>query len=356
MFLQSLYLHNFRSYEEELFEFSPHLNLIYGANAQGKTNLLESIYYLISARSFRTHHASDLIRNGTPHFYLEAHFIKHGIDQALKISYSPQEKRIIYNNTSYSSGSELLGLLQGVVITPDDNALLKGAPLLRRTFIDIQIAQTNPLYTHHLHRYNRSMKQRNHLLKAKNSLTIESWEHEMASSAAYITIERAKVIKDLECKAQELYSLLMKSDDSFQLEYKSGCPATENLGQARDYHLEQFRKMRFREMELGNTLTGPHRDDLLLFINKKDCHFFASEGQQRSCIAALRFAEWQRLKEEAAEPPLMLIDDLGISLDRTRRESLFEHIHALDQVFITSTEREHSFGSKPCKHIKIGAS
>lgn len=345
MHLRALYLHNFRIYEEALYEFGPKINIISGANARGKTSILEAVYFLMTGRSFRTAQASDMIRHGAPGFYIEASFIKHDIEQTLRISCSGKDRKIVYNHTQCASFSDLFGLLQGAVIHPDDAAVVKGAPEIRRHLLDVQIAQVNPLYIHHITRYHRAMKQRNYLLRTKTAATMESWEQEMATSAAYIVHQRMLTVEDLQQKSQRLYSLIGGGDDHLILTYKSqgvvrnALAADTDILKLRSYYLDQYCKQRRREMELGITLTGPHKDDLFIGLNlENEARFFASEGQQRSCVAALRLAEWERLKAMSCEMPIMLIDDVGMSLDHSRRIRLFTHLPSLGQVFLTTTE------------------
>jgi DNA replication and repair protein RecF len=338
MFLRSLYLRNFRIYKEALFEFSPHLNVICGANALGKTTILEAIYYLISGHSFRTSQNFDLIRQGAEGFFIEAFFIKRGVEQRLKVLFDGKERKIIYNNTCCPSTSSLLGLIQGVLITPEDVALVKGEPQIRRLFLDLQIAQTDPLYVHHLTRYNRAMRQRNYLLKARSIAAIESWEHEMANAAAYVSQQRFSSISHLQISSQHLHNRLSGEINNFELHYKSGAPRDGGPDVLKYYHREQYHKHRKREMELGITLHGPHKDDLLIAIGSKSVRYFASQGQQRGCVAVLKLAEWMRLHELSETKPLMLIDDVGLSLDQERKSKLFAYVGGMGQVFLTATE------------------
>lgn len=352
MILRTLYLHNFRCYHEAHFEFCEGINKICGANAQGKTTILEAIYFLIAGRSFRAAQTSELIRFGASSFYIEALFTKHGIDQTLKIAYNGKERKIVYNSTVCHSSTELLGLLQGVIISPDDASLVKGGPLLRRHFLDLQLALVDPLYIHHLSRYTRAMRQRNVLLRAKNPVTLHSWEYEMANSAAYLMQQRLEAVNDLQKNSRQLYAELNHESEVLQLNYKTGTPAGLDSSALKKYHLDQFQKLRQREMLLGYTLTGPHKDDLTIAIGTKEARFFASEGQQRSCVTAMRLAEWQRLYTITNELPLMLIDDIGISLDSRRREKIFNHLGTLGQVFVSATdEPETSSYAKEQKTI-----
>lgn len=343
MHLRALYLHNFRLYEEALFEFSPTVNVIRGPNARGKTSLLEAIYFLMTGRSFRAAQTTDLIRHGATFFCLEASFVKHGIEQKLRVYYSHKERKILYNATPCSSPLSLLGLMQGVVIHPDDAAIVKGAPTGRRHLLDLQLAQTDPLYVHYLTRYDRAMRQRNHLLKAKSALTIESWEYEMANAAAYVIHQRACRVDGLQQKGKELYSRICGRNEELSLSYKANGAGAHHLleiesGTLRSLYCDQYARHRSREMEMGATLTGPHKDDIGIMLAGKEARSFASEGQQRSCVVALRLAEWERLKSASHENPIMLVDDLGMSLDSARRSHLLDYFNEAGQVFVTTTE------------------
>lgn len=334
MQIRSLYLKNFRLYEEANFTFGPRINLICGPNAIGKTTILEALYVLMTGSSFRATQNSDLIKTGASGFYIEALFVKHGIEQSLKFAYEGKERKIVYNSTTLQSSSHLIGLLQGVLHIPDDVQLVKGAPQQRRHFLDLQIAQVDPLYIHHLTRYNRAMRQRNALLRTRNHSTLETWESEMASSAAYITEQRARAIADLSNLGSVLHKQLAGSE-AFALRYKTDVKSFDSL---REHYVQLFKKHRLREMDLGITLYGPHKDDFVIELNNQEARYFASEGQQRSSVSTLRLAEWTRLKTISEEAPLFFIDDLGISLDQTRRTKLVSSLTDLNQVFLTLTQ------------------
>lgn len=350
MRLLALYLRNFRNYEEASIVFSPKINYIYGGNAQGKTNLLEAIYLLITGRSFRTHHLTELIRFGASAFFLEAYFEKNGIEQVLKMSCDKEGRKIWHNATAITSLSTLLGILQGVVLSPEDRELIRGSPSIRRQFLDLQIAIASPLYLHHLARFCRAMKQRNALLKEPSEKTIEVWEEQMAYSAAYLTLEREKVVKALEIFGKPLQSALSGGKDELSLSYKSSAltVSDKETDSLQSYFLMQMRKLRAREREIGSTLTGPHRDDLEILLYEKEARYFASEGQKRCCTAALRLAEWLRLKEAVGEAPIMCIDDATISLDPSREHHLYSQLGELGQVFLTSPHRDAFLLNETC--------
>lgn len=336
--LTAIRLRNFRCHSEALFEFSPGINLICGPNAKGKTSLLEAIYLLIAGRSFRTAQLQELILFESPGFHVEAFFVKHGVHQSLSFHYSSEERRIHYNSTSLSSIANLIGLLPGVSVTPDDVALVKGSPMARRHFLDLQISQIDPLYVHHLTRYHRALRQRNILLRAKEISTIESWEAEMAHSAAYVTQQRSHALRELQEKAQRLHQMLSAEKEQLSLGYKPGVPVEGGLETIRQLYLKQFVRYRPRELAFGATLTGPQKDDFAIALNQREARFFGSEGQQRSCATALRLAEWERVFDYAEVRPLMLMDDVGVSLDDARRSCLLNYTPNLGQVFLTTTQ------------------
>lgn len=340
MYLKSLYLQQFRNYREAYFEFSPHLNLICGPNAQGKTSLLEAIHYLMFGRSFRPGLHQDLILSGCNSFYLEAIFNKHDVDQKLRLYFEGKERKIMYNSTPLPNVSNLLGIIQGVVMTPDDVNLVKGSPILRRQFLDIQLAQVDPLYVHYLARYVKAMRHRNQLLKIKKIASIETWEHEMAQAAAYIVMQRRSSLQSLQIHCQRFYSYLTGQKETLTLKYVSGASHCQAEAEIKAFHLQQFNKNRSKEMLFGHTLVGPHKDDLWIGIGEQDARFFASEGQQRSCVAALHMGEWQNLKQVSDDIPLFMIDDVSMSLDETRRRRLLDQLGEVGQVFLTTTDAD----------------
>lgn len=339
MFLRTLRLLKFRNYEETCLEFNSAINIIAGPNAQGKTNIIEAIYVLMLGRSFRAHQNRDLIKYGNTHFAIEGHFVKYGVDQKLQVYFDHKERKILHNSTPLVSITNLVGILPGVISTPDDIRLVKGNPQLRRQWIDIQLAQADPLYVHHLSRYGRAVKQRNHLLKAQQTATIESWEKEISLSAAYITLQRQRLVTELQPYCQKIYHDLSEEQESFTIQYKSCCKeGSLSFEERREFHLQQLQKNRPRELQLGFTLNGPHKDELSINIGEKEASDFASEGQQRCCVTALRFAEWYRLKLAGSISPVMMIDDIGLSLDAKRRQKLIDQLKGLGQVFVTTTE------------------
>lgn len=320
--LKKLYLHHFRSYEKREFTFQEGINVIRGDNACGKTNLLEAVYLLSTGRSFRTTQLTDLIRHGHPFFYLEADFASGPISQHLKVSFDGQVKRVEHDGATYSQFTPLLGLFPTVLHVPEDIELVTGAPTERRRFLDLHIAQIDPLYIFHLARYFKAMRQRNVLLRQHKETAIESWEQILLTSGHYLQQKRREVLLSLQPPLAEAMLRLSDSIDNLLAEYR---PSTT----------DDYKKSRTKEMQLGATLIGPHRDDFYLTINGQDAQGFASQGQQRCAAAALRLAQWRHFATLLDTPPLVGIDDFGVHLDAKRSRALLHEIEPMGQVFVT---------------------
>lgn len=336
MHLKSLFVHQFRKLNHRRFDFSSGMNAFVGPNARGKTTLLEAIHFLITGSSFRTHRIQELYETGKHRFDIAADFEKGGSESRLTVSVEPEMKQVIYHESRSSSLSVLLGIVIGSVMTPDDSHLVKGSPQARREFINLQIAETDPLYSWHLSRYERAMRQRNALLKSKSWLTCESWEHEMAVSAAYIHQARKEALVLLEGHFQKIYERLQDSDEKVGLKLISH--GGESQEEDANYFKKEWARLREKETYLGFTTIGPHKDDLEILIHDKPAKMYGSEGQKQTLLSALKLAEWHRLYEVCEEKPLFMVDDVGLSLDRLRRERLFKELASMGQVFITTTD------------------
>ena len=345
MLLKALYLRNFRNFAEQEISFAPGLNLIWGDNAQGKTNLLEAISLFSTGRSFRSQHLAELIREGESFFYLEAQIVQNNVLQSVKISFDGQNKRLQLNASSYASFNPLLGTLPLVFHTPSDSELISGSPTERRRFLNLHLAQSDPLYVHHFSRFWRAMKQRNCLLRAQGKEPIECWETEMALSAAYLYKMRKSLIEEIQSPLCD-HGKHLSPNEIHALRYHPSSP---------DHYLQQLEKNRRRDKELGMTTVGPHRDDLSFWIGSKAAKTFASEGQKKTAVASLKLAEWDRLADRLSCSPLMAIDDLGLALDGTRQSHFRECLSKLGQVFITTPSPTTDLSAPYRIHIQNGS-
>lgn len=339
MRILSLFALNLRGFKEKHLAFTPGINLISGRNGAGKTTILEALYVLMTGRSFRASHLNELKCESGNHFLIEARFEKKTIEQKLLFSLKEKDKQILYNSTPMTQAAGLLGILHGTLLAPHDIELVKGAPALRRQYLDLQIAQVDPLYVHHLMRYYQALKQRNHLLRKKQMSTLSVFDEPMALSAAYIIASREKAAEELKKNVQALYEKISATQDVASISYQStaGSHLPEEI-------LKKMHANRAKELHLGYTCSGPHRDDLNLEINGKLARLYASEGEGRTLAAALRLSEWQRIKMLTDTEPLLLVDDFGISLDEARMRNLADLFASHGQVLITMAAPRHPFG------------
>ncbi len=356
MFLRCLALADFRNYRSLAVEFAPGVNLFWGANAQGKSSLLEAVYFLITGRSFRTQRLKDLVRDGATTFCIEALFSKQGVDHQIQVRSDGSRHRILLNQTSCPALSSLLGRLQGVIHTAEDAALIRGAPALRRRYLYLQLAQADPVYLRALARYHRALKQRNLLLKTGDRLDLENWNQPLAEAAALIALRHHSLVAALNELSPRVQDVLSANQDQLELSYKSEAVAHTDPELLAHRYLEALQKNVHRELAFGSTLIGPHRDDLTILLQTREARYFASEGQQRSCAAALRLAEWHRLRDATGETPLMLIDDMGLGLDPYRRQQFEQQLESLGQVFVTSPVESLSGKTFEIKAAQISSS
>jgi DNA replication and repair protein RecF len=318
--LNKIQLLNFRNFKKIELDFAAGVNAIIGPNALGKTTLLEAIHILSTGRSFRTTRLIEAIKKGEKGFSLRAEFMKDGVEQSLKINYTPDSKEIRHNSTNYTSFTPLLGLMPSVIYSPFDIDLIHGSPSERRRFINIFIAQANPLYVYYLTRYTKALEQRNSLLKQKQIHQIEIWEEELINSATHLKSFRANFIEMLNVSAKEMFKNLSDNKEALELIYE---PST--ISQA------IFDKNRTKEVILGHTLAGPHRDDFDIKINDLVARNYASEGQKRCIIAAMKLAE-----SKLIDPSILLIDDFGVHMDAKRKKKFEVELLSRPQLFLTS--------------------
>ena len=342
MQLEKVILSDFRNYIREEISFSSGLNCIQGNNAEGKSNLLESIYLISTGKSFRTTQLQQLIRHSQKKLQIEAHFSKEGISHSLIISYGADRRNLKYNQTSYSSFLPLLGILPCILLTPEDISIITGGPAERRRFLDLHLSQIDPLYIHHLGRYYKAMKQRNALLKKQEEKGLAPWEQIMAISASYLIEKRIETLSFLKPSIENTISLLSEKQEIFSWQYENSLSFLDP-----SQILKQWALHRKKELLLGTSLLGPHRDDIFLYIDNQEIKTYCSEGQKRSCTVALRLAEWERFQISFGSPPLFGIDDFGVHLDHKRTFLLNQILKKLGQVFLTAP----SFSLQENSHI-----
>jgi DNA replication and repair protein RecF len=346
MRINKLSLHNFRNYRELNLAAEDNVNIFLGDNAQGKTNIIEAIYYAALGCSHRTNSDSNLIFWQEDEALVNIGFSRLGVENKLQIKFfQKKRKEIIYNDHTIRL-KELIGSLNAVLFSPEDLALIKGAPQGRRRFLDGEISQASPAYYENLIKYNRVLAQRNILLKkiregsAKKAL-LESWDFQLSNLAAAIVKKRLEAVKKLNMLANLMHRKISKNKEGLEISYLLA-GAAETIPQ--DLVLWYNNKLSEAfpsDVAHGSTAIGPHRDDIIFKVNDINLKEFGSQGQQRTGILALKLAELEFIKSETGEYPILLLDDVMSELDKDRREQLLLFIREKIQTFITATDRSY---------------
>jgi len=346
--IETLFLHNFRNYSRLQLSFDNHLNLFIGANAQGKTNLLEAINFLATGKSHRTRNEEEVVLWGADGCSVAAKVGYLYGEGALKIAYLAAEKKKTYSvNGLTQKKSALSGKLTTVIFTPEDLAIVKGSPSNRRKFLDDEISKVSPVYEDDMNRYQHVLRQRNFLLKTHRKKILDSeelgsWNEQLAPLAAKIVSRRISVIHRLGLLSRLAQRRLTGRTESLDINYLSsfGAEISTDLPELKELFLKKLAEKKEQEARLGQTLIGPHRDDFQIFLNGREARLFASQGQQRSLVLSLKMAELEYIKGETGEFPVLLFDDVFSELDEQRRFALLEAIDGRVQTFITGTEAD----------------
>lgn len=347
MRVTSVKLFNFRNYQKLQTNFSKNINIIYGNNAQGKTNFLESIYYAAFGFSYRTRNDEELVKFQENSMLAEIEFCDNYGNNALTIKKSAKKEMLLNGNRL--SAKEHYGVLNVVLFSPEDLQLIKGEPNLRRKFLNMEIAQTNKLYYEYLVRYNKVLLQRNKFLKSSEDGQIDSaqldvWDGELAQAAAKLMPYRLDAVNKLKKIARKIYSHLTEEEEAFSLAYalKNNNGFEENTDFSIDWqawYLDKLQERRSLDIFRRSTSVGPHRDDLVIKVNGKNLKSFGSQGQQRSGALALKLAELEFIKAGREEYPVLLLDDVMSELDIKRRRQLLNFINDKIQTFITVNDK-----------------
>ena len=340
--------HNFRNLQDERFLPEKGVNIIYGENAQGKTNLLEAMWLFTGGRSFRGAKDLELVRIQAEEkkFSLHLRFYAGNREQNAQLTLDGGKRSSVLNGVSRKGSACFVGNFCAVIFSPEHLSLVKGGPALRRSFLDCALCQIKPAYSHLLYRYQHTLQQRNSLLKdiprhSELLDTIEIWDEKLASYGSTIMRERLAYAKRLSLSAQEIYKGISGGREQIELSYLSSfqnAACTEKDLKAA--MTEMLRQRRREDLSCGYTLTGPHRDDLDILIDHVSARAFGSQGQQRSIVLSLKFAEAALLSDSLNEPPVLFLDDVMSELDTMRQEFLFHQLGKY-QVFITCCEPEN---------------
>ena len=344
MLIEELKLKNFRNYRELTLRPHPGVNLFFGRNGSGKTNLLEAVHYCSLGRSHRVSNDANVVKNGEA-FALSSVSIQNALGRReIAVRFHPdeiQKKTILIDQKKIAKFSDMMGCLRCVIFSPEDLGLIKDGPSIRRRYLDMMISQINRGYFIALQQYKAGMDQRNAVIRnmrlnAPGDLSVLSaFEEAMAAPASVIIRERRKIVSLLSETAQETYRRISDTDETFRISYHSSVKEETEIG---DTLCRLFRENREDDVRMGFTSVGPHRDDLSLTLNKNQMKQFASQGQIRTAALSMKLSQMQILRNLSGEEPILLLDDVMSELDRKRRASLIGEITSF-QTFITCADR-----------------
>ena len=331
MYIKEVYLKNFRNYREQTIELNENANVFYGLNAQGKTNILEALYFSALGRSFRTFKENELIKFNHDYSNIIITYIKNDRENKIEINLNKGNKKIIkINGVKINKSSEIVGNINLVIFSPDDITILKQGPALRRKFLDVLISQLKPKYLFELLEYNKILDNRNACLKARNIDTLDIWNEQLASKMEIIHKYRKEYIDKLQNKLITIHPELTNNQEEIKIIYKT------NFSNKEDF-IELLKRNEQNDLFKGFTNEGAHREDFEILINDKSLSMYGSQGQHRTAILSLKIAELNIIKEEIGENPILLLDDVTSELDEQRVMSIFDVVKDY-QVLITCTD------------------
>ncbi len=364
MRIRRIELRNYRNYKEEQIDLSSGVNVFLGQNAQGKTNILEAVYYAALGRSHRTSVDAELVRweAGEAKFSLD--FLRFDAENQLEFFFFRDKRRQILRNGAAVRMKDLIGTMNVVLFSPEDLFLIKGAPAGRRRFLDMEISQADPAYFYDLAVYMRLLAQRNSLLKKIRDGEAEEselslWDAQIIPRAVSVVKKRIEVVKKLDVLASKMQKSLSGGKETLSLRYelhgaREGDHMTNDL---LSWYNEKLAESVRLDILRGVTRFGPHRDDLAFFVNEADLRSYGSQGQQRTGVLSLKLAELAFFREETGEYPILLLDDVMSELDRERREQLLSFIRGEKlQALVTATDEAYipSGGFGQIFHVEHG--
>lgn len=328
---------NYRNLAPCSLEFDPGINVIYGKNAQGKTNLLESLYLFTGGHSFRGARDSELVAFGQTGCRLSLDFYTEGRDQTIDLTIQNGRRSFAVNGVEKRTGADLIGKFCGVIFSPEHLTLVKGGPAMRRSFLDGALCQSRPSYARDFVQYQRTLQQRNGLLKEiqKNPAmreTLEIWNQFLAQRGLAVIRQRQELMTLLEETAAECYRGISQNKETLSLKYSA--TAAKDGALSEELFLERLQATEKSDLITGYTSIGPHRDDLEILIDGNSARMYGSQGQQRSAVLVAKTAEAAALEKRTGEKPVILLDDVMSELDGDRQDYLLNQIKGR-QIFLT---------------------
>lgn len=336
MYVKKLKLINYRNYENLEIDLCPNVNVFMGDNAQGKTNVLEAVYYSAFAKSHRTSRDKELINWNEEIAFISVSVGRSRLDKKIDINILKDGKKVIkVNSVKINKIGELFGTFNVVMFSPEDLKIIKDSPGVRRKFIDMELCQLDHKYYYNLVQYNKVMNERNMILKNRKVDTdmLEIYDMQLSTFGAYIIEKRLWYLKELNKHSIGIHNDITSGKEKIDFRYISSVKNYEDI--QNDFYnlLERNRK---RDIEKGITLYGPHRDDFSVFINDVDTKSYGSQGQQRTAVLTMKFSSLKIIKEITNEYPVLLLDDVLSELDFNRKRYVLSSIGGI-QTIITCT-------------------
>ena len=333
------------------------LNVIFGENGQGKTNIIESIWLFTGCHSFRTHKCNELVTNGKKNAKVYLDFLSDDIENEACLTID-SKREFLLNGVEKESPRRFLGEFQSVVFSPSSLAIVQDAPSERRKFLDIAISMIKPAYSSHLLKYSKILANRNALLKqiAQGGMSVDMlsvWDEELAKVGAKITLYRLNYLDRFSSIVSEIYKEISAGKEEMKLEYIG----SSKIFAADEYEMSENIYMSLQKNVQNDvrrllTSVGPHKDDISIKVNNLAARFYASQGQQRSCALSMKLSEAYLIKEATGEYPVILLDDVMSELDEKRQHFLLEYLKSR-QVFLTCCDISHVTRLGKCKTFKI---
>lgn len=338
MRVKKIHLRNFRNYIDEEIRLSDNVSLIYGENAQGKTNIIEALYLFSTGKSHRTNNANELVRHGESFFDIKLEFEDNNYFQNIEVIYEKgNKKKLFINEVKKDKISDILGVVPSVLFSPESLSCIKGSPGERRKIIDIVLCQISKKYLINLQKYNKIIKNKNALLKRniQSDSQLDIWIESQAKAGTVIIEERKALIENLEKKIKKIMNGISEGKEDVKLRYRT---IQEVNNRTYESLFNLLMENKGKEIEHGLCLYGPHRDEIEILLNDKNSRLYCSQGQQRSLALALNIAVMEEIKEKTGKTPVLLLDDVMSELDEKRRSFLHELIRN-KQAVITSTDK-----------------
>lgn len=334
MYIEKIKLENFRNYKYENIELNKRINIIFGDNAQGKTNILEAIYFTSLGKSFRTNKEKEIVKENESQAKIEINFIKNNRKEKINAEISDKKKFYI-NDIPVKKLSELVGKINIVLFSPEDIEILRNEPIKRRKFLNIMISQLRPKYIFLLSEYNKVLEQRNNYLKKikyenKSQEYLTIWDEQLEKIGIKIYEYRKEFIEKINNKIKKIHLNTTENKENIEIKYKTNIDKKN--------YMENLLKNKSVDIQKGYTSIGIHRDDFEIYINKKNVAIFGSQGQQRTSIISLKLAEAEVIYDEIEEYPIVLLDDFMSELDKKRINGFIQNIKN-NQVLITTTDK-----------------